>query len=643
VKFRARRKSQSIPQIEPRITLLSAIVVAVLSLFVMRLYYLQVLSHDELSRLADRNRIRIHRVRAPRGLVFDRKHRPLVETQPSFDAVLVPEDTDNLPQVVAHLENYLGQDGVVERVASAEEQGRPPYEPITVKERLDWPQVVALEAHQLELPGVSLEITPARRYPYGELAAHLLGYTGEVSRREMERSGGYRMGDEIGKFGLERVLEGDLRGVAGGQEIEVDAVGRRLRVLRAIPDQPGASVVLTIDLDLQMAAEQAMGARAGALVALDTNSGEILALVSKPAFNTDVFGRRVDRAQWKQLATDPKHPLTDRATQGIYPPGSTFKILDAIAGLHEGTLNDSSSYHCPGGLWYGNRTYRCWRKQGHGNVGLHRAIVESCDVFFYQTGIRLGVDRIGRWAKLFGLGERTGINLDNEKSGLIPTSEWKRKRFHEKWYPAETLSVAIGQGYVSVTPLQMAQFAAMVANGGVRYRPQFLKMVEAPDGGVARFNSPVVEERLKLDPEIMQFVRDAMADVVNGPGGTGSRSRLRGAIVAGKTGTAQVVGQAAAAASGKLPEHLDDHAWFIAFAPKDNAQIAIACVIENGGHGGSAAAPVVGQVLERYFQLYPPAGGEPVTLASRPTPIAAPAATAATSAIHPASTDDAGD
>jgi penicillin-binding protein 2 len=643
VKFRARRKNQSIPQIEPRITLLSAIVVAVLSLFVMRLYYLQVLSHDELSRLADRNRIRIHRVRAPRGLVFDRKHRPLVDTQPSFDAVLVPEDTDNLPEVVEHLENYLGQDGVVERVASAEEQGRPPYEPITVKERLDWPQVVALEAHQLELPGVSLEITPARRYLYGELAAHLLGYTGEVSRREMERNGGYRMGDEIGKFGLERVLEPDLRGVAGGQEIEVDAVGRRLRVLREIPDQPGASVVLTIDLDLQMAAEDAMGDRAGALVALDPNSGEILALVSKPAFSPDVFGRRVDRAEWKKLATDPKHPLTDRATQGIYPPGSTFKILDAIAGLHEGTLNDSSSYHCPGGLWYGNRTYRCWRKQGHGNVGLHRAIVESCDVFFYHTGIKLGVDRIGRWAKMFGLGEKTGINLDNEKTGLIPTSEWKRKRFHEKWYPAETLSVAIGQGYVSVTPLQMAQFAAMVANGGVRYKPQFLKMVEAPDGGVARFNSPVVEERLKLDPEIMQFVRDAMADVVNGPGGTGSRSRLRGAIVAGKTGTAQVVGQAAAAASGKLPEHLDDHAWFIAFAPKDNAQIAIACVIENGGHGGSTAAPVVGQVLERYFQLYPPAGGEPVTLASRPTPIPAPAAAAATSAIHPAGADDAGD
>jgi penicillin-binding protein 2 len=233
--------------------------------------------------------------------------------------------------------------------------------------------------------------------------------------------------------------------------------------------------------------------------------------------------------------------------------------------------------------------------------------------------------------------------LDNEKSGLIPTSEWKRNRFHEKWYPAETLSVAIGQGYVTVTPLQMAQFTAMVANGGVRYKPQFLKMVEAPDGGVARFNSPVVEERLKLDPEIMQFVRDAMADVVNGLGGTGSRSRLRGAIVAGKTGTPQMVGQAAAEASGKLPEHQDDHEWFIAFAPKGNAQIAIACVIENGGHGGAAAAPVVGQVLERYFQLYPPAGGEPVTLASRPTPIPAPAAAAAISAIHPAGADDAGD
>ncbi len=643
MKFRPRRKSQAIPQIEPPIALLSALVVAVLSLFAVRLYYLQILRHEDLSRLADRNRIRIHRVRAPRGLVFDRKHRPLVETQPSFDAVLVPEDADHLPEVVDRLERYLGHDGVVEHVASAQEQGRPPYEPITVKEGLDWQQVVALEAHQLDLPGVSLEITPARRYLYGNLAAHLLGYTGEVNRAEMEHREGYRMGDEIGKFGLERVLEPYLRGAAGGQEIEVDAVGRRLRVLREIPDRPGASTVLTIDLDLQMAAEQALGDRAGALVALDPNSGEILALVSKPSFNPGVFGRRVDRAEWRKLSADPRHPLTDRATQGTYPPGSTFKVLDAIAGLHEGTLTDASSYYCPGGLWYGNRTYRCWRKQGHGTVGLHRAIVESCDVFFYHTGIRLGVDRIGQWAKMFGLGGKTGIELDNEKPGLIPTSEWKRKRFKEKWYPAETLSVAIGQGYVSVTPLQMAQFAAMVANGGVRYKPQFVKLIEAPDRGVVKFSSPIVEQRLTLDPQVMSMVRDAMADVVNGPGGTGSRSRLRGVIVAGKTGTAQVVGQKAMPASGKLPEHLDDHAWFIAFAPKDRAQIAIACVIENGGHGGSTAAPVVGQVLERYFQLYPPEGGAPVTLASRRAATASSATTATAAAVPPAGTFDAWD
>jgi penicillin-binding protein 2 len=608
VKARRQRKTEPVPRLEPRIALLTAVMMAVFAVFALRLYYLQILRHEELARLADRNRIRLLRIRAPRGLVFDRKHRPLVDTQPSFDAVLVPEDADKLPEVVERLERHLGSDGVIERVAAAEETGRPPFEPIRVKERLDWRQVVALEAHQLELPGVSLEITPARRYIYGDLAAHLLGYTGEVSRAEIERYGGYRMGDEIGKFGLERVFETYLRGTAGGQEIEVDSVGRRLRVMRELPDQPGASVMLTIDLDVQLAAEEALGDRAGAVAALDPNTGEIIAFVSKPAFNPDVFGRRVDRAEWRRLATDPKHPLTDRVIQGIYPPGSTFKIVVALAGLHEGTLTPSTSYYCGGGLWYGNRTYRCWKKGGHGHVSFRRAIVESCDVFFYQAGIRLGVDRIARWATTLGLGRKTGIELHTEKAGLIPTSDWKRRRFGEKWYPAETLSVAIGQGYVSTTPLQMAQLAALVANGGTRYRPQFVKQVEAPGGGVLRFFPPVAEEHLTLDPTALALVRDAMAHVVNGPGGTGSRARLGGIEVAGKTGTSQVVGQKSMPASGKLPAHLEDHAWFIAFAPKENPQIAIAALVENGGGGGAVAAPVVGAVLKRYFELYPPPG-----------------------------------
>jgi penicillin-binding protein 2 len=609
-KFYRRKTNRPVPRLEPRIALLSIIMMGAMAIVGIRLYYLQVIKNPELSELADRNRIRIRRVAAPRGLVYDRRHRPLVDTHPSFNAVLVPEDSDNISQTIERLEKLLGEDGVADKLAAAEDAGRPEYEPVTVEERLDWPQVVALETHQLELPGVSLEITPARHYLYGSLAAHLLGYVGEVDKNDLTKAD-YHMGDEIGKFGLERGWEPFLRGEAGGQEIEVDSVGRRLRVLKEIPDRPGQSVVLTLDLDTQMAAEQAMQGKNGALVALDPNNGDILAMVSHPNFDPDVFGAGVKAAEWRKLMADPDHPLQDRVIQGIYPPGSTFKIVDSIAGLEEHTLSPDTSYHCAGGLWYGGRTYHCWRKQGHGTIELHRAIVASCDVYFYEVGEHLGIDRLSHWAHLLGLGEKSGIALDNEKAGVMPSSAWKQRRFHERWYPAETLSVAIGQGYVATTPLQMAQVAAIVANGGVRYKPQFVREIEGLDGNPTRTYPPVIEQRLSIDPDALQTVRDAMADVVNSAGGTAHKAKLDNIIVCGKTGTAQVVGDKAAhVESGtdedKIPYKYRDNGWFIAFAPKDHPQIAIACIIEHGGHGGSSAAPVVHDVMQRFFQVNPP-------------------------------------
>ena len=607
-KFRA-RQNRPVPKLEPRIAVVTAIMITMLALVSVRLYHLQVMQHQELSELADRNRIRLHRVPAPRGLVFDRKHRPLVDTQPTFDAEIVPEDSTNLSETIERLEGYLGEDHVADKIAAADEEGRPPYEPVLVEERLDWPKVVALEAHQLDLPGVSLEITPGRHYLFGRLAAHLLGYVGEVSRDDLIKLTAYHMGDEIGKFGLERGWEPYLRGQAGGQEVEVDAVGRRLRVLKEIPDTPGESVVLTVDLDLQQVAEQAMQGKNGALVALDPNNGEILAMVSHPAFDPDVFGAGVRSADWHTLMSDPDHPLQNRVIQGTYPAGSTFKILDSIAGLQEGTLHEDTTYSCGGGIWFGGREYHCWRKHGHGTIALHNAIVRSCDVYFYNTGQRLGVDKLAHWGNLFGFGKKTGIDLDNEKAGVMPSSAWKQKRFHERWYPAETLSVAIGQGYVAVTPLQLAQFAAMVANGGVRYQPQFVKGIEGIDGGVAKAYPPIVEERVDISPETLQIVRDAMADVVNGAGGTAHKAALPGITVCAKTGTAQVVGNKGSLVAGededKMPEKYRDHAWLIAFAPKEHPQIAIACLVEHGGHGGSASAPAVHDVMQRFFQLYP--------------------------------------
>jgi penicillin-binding protein 2 len=617
-KFKRREKNRSVPKLAPRIAGLMAIIVAVVITAALRLYYLQIIDHHRLAEEADNNRIRIVPMPALRGLVFDRRHRPLVDTKPSFDAVIVPEDTPNLDGTVSRLEKLLGQNGFAKKIDDAEDdENRSEYTPVILDERLDWPQVIALETHQLELPGVSLQVTPRRHYLYDSLAAHLLGYVGEVTVKDLNRLPDYRMGDDIGKFGLERSWEGTLRGDSGGQEIEVDSIGRRLRMLREIPERPGNSVVMTIDLDLQRVAEDAIGERSGALVAIDPNTGYVLAMASHPAFNPNLFAGGIPAPAWRELTTDPSHPLENRATQGMYPPGSTFKVVDSLAGLMDRTLTTSTSYNCPGGIWFGNREYRCWRKQGHGNVTFHRGLVESCDVFFYDVGQRLGVDRIAAWAHALGLGKKTGIDLDNEKAGTIPSTQWKEHRFHERWYPAETLSVAIGQGYVSVTPIQLAELAAEVANGGTFYKPQFVKQIDALDGSMVKAFPPVVESETRIDPQVLDEVRSAMGDVVNAPDGTGHAAKIDGIIVAGKTGTAQVVKEAQGARTKEtaLPDKYRDHGWFMAFAPRDHPKIAIACIIEHSGHGGSSAAPVVKAVMQKYFELNPIQG---VTLPASP-------------------------
>ncbi len=602
-RFTRREKNRSVPKLGPRIAGLMVLIVAVLITAALRLYYLQVIRHHDLAELADRNRIRIQRLPALRGLVFDRHLRPLVDTKPSFDAVIVPEDSPDVATTVTRLEKLIGPNNMAKKIDDADDEGRPEFEPVVVDERMDWSQVVALETHQLELPGVSLQVTPRRHYLYDSLAAHLLGYVGEVTVKDLNRLPDYRMGDDIGKFGLERSWESTLRGDSGGQEIEVDSVGRRLRLLREIPERPGNSVVMTIDLDLQRVAEDGIGARAGSLVAIDPNTGYILAMASHPAYNPNIFTGGIQSSAWHELVTDPSHPLENRSIQGIYPPGSTFKVVDSIAGLMDRTLTPSTSYFCPGGLYFGNREYRCWRKQGHGNIVFHRAIVESCDVFFYDGGQHLGGDRIAAWAHALGFGKKTGIDLDNEKAGTIPSSEWKQRRYHERWYPAETLSVAIGQGYVAVTPIQLAELAAEVANGGTLYKPQFVKQIDALDGSVVKTFPPIVENQTRIDPQVLEELRSAMADVVAAPNGTGKSARIDGITVAGKTGTAQVVKEAQGARTKEtaLSAKNRDHGWFIAFAPVDHPKIAIACIIEHSGHGGSTAGPVVKAVMEKYF------------------------------------------
>jgi len=574
------------------------------SVLLAQLWILQILQGREMRTLSEENRIRLRRVEATRGPVLDRFGRTLIDSRASFDAMIVPEDARHLESTTEVLAQLLKQGAAQTQAILDQAAGRPAFQEILVKRDLEWDEIVALETHQLELPGVSLRITPRRSYPYGSLLAHTLGYVGEVGKQEVERDWRYRSGDLVGKSGVEREWESELRGIPGGQQIEVDALGRELRVLSEVEAVPGNTLVLSVDLDLQRAAEDAMGEHLGSVVVLDPRSGEVLALVNRPSFDPNLFVHGIHGADWRGLTEDPRHPLNDRATQGQYPPGSTFKIIMAAAALEEGIINPFTRISCGGGFWFGNRNFRCWKKGGHGSVAVHQALVQSCDVFFYQVGQRLGIEAIAQYARAFGLGLPTGIGLEHEKAGTVPDPAWKRRRFRAPWYAGETVSVSIGQGYVTTTPIQMAQVIAAVATGK-RLRPRLVRRIESPTGEVVREIEPEEIGTLPLRGTTLLQLRSALADVVNTPGGTGKNARLPNVTVAGKTGTSQVVqfGEKRPK-SADLPWHQRDHAWFVAYASVDDPEIAVAALVEHAeGGGGAVAAPIARTVIAAYYRL----------------------------------------
>ncbi|MFN8625468.1 MAG: penicillin-binding protein 2 [Candidatus Binatia bacterium] len=574
------------------------------ALLLARLWTLQILHGEDMRILSENNRIRLHRVQATRGTVLDRFGRVLVDSRPSFDGVLVPEDARDVRTTVENLAQLLGQDAADMHGLLTQVSARPPFEGITIRRDLSWEEMVALETHQLDLPGVSLQMTSRRSYPLEERLAHLVGYVGEASEQDLQVDPRNRLGDLIGKVGLEKRLESYLRGVDGGQQIEVDAVGRKLRVLREVEEAPGDTVTMTIDRDLQETAWQAMGDHDGSVVALDPNTGEILALVNRPSYDPNLFARGIRRGEWRALLTDKRHPLNNRAVQGQYPPGSTFKIIVATAALEEGVVNPFTRIHCPGGMQFGNHYFRCWRKGGHGSVNLHDALVQSCDVFFYQVAQRLGIDTIARYARFYGLGLPTGIDLEHEKPGTIPDTAWKRRRFNQPWYAGETLSVGIGQGYVTTTPLQMANAVSMAAVGK-RFRPHYVKNIATPDRTIVRTETPELVATLNVRDTTLMQIREGLRDVVNAPNGTGKNARLNGILAAGKTGTSQVVKMGEKRVkSSEVPWQERDHAWFVTYAPVDAPEIAVATLVEHAeGGGGAVAAPIARQVMQAYFDL----------------------------------------
>jgi len=584
------------------------VVLLAFAILIIRLLYLQVVEGKEYRRLSEINSIRLHDIDAPRGLVFDRHHHMLVDNRPSFNLHIVLKDAKPLDATLDKLSGLIEETAaeLAQRIRKNKKRGA--YTPILIKEDIGRDLLATIEVYKFDLPGVVVSVSPRRHYLYKTTSAHLLGYVGEISAGELAKQvyAGLKGGDYIGKFGIEKAYEEVLRGLRGGRQVEVNAMGQVVSVLNTVPAVAGRNIVLTIDRALQRTAEQLLDGKAGAAVAIDPRNGEVLAMVSAPTFDPNWFVSGMSREQWQSLIGNPFRPLENKAIQAEYPPASTYKIVTAMAGLEEGVIDANTTMFCPGHYAFGNRVYRCWRKAGHGEVDVVKALAQSCDVFFYQVGEALGVDVLARYAKACGLGELAGINLDRESRGLVPTKAWKRKRLGTSWQAGETLSVAIGQGFDLVTPLQMAVLTAAVGNEGIKYRPHLIKEIQTTgtgEEGQENIQPPAAQDKLPFSPETLAIAHQGLKDVVNHPRGTAYQARLKQLEFSGKTGTAQVVSRSVVEGleEDQIKDMFKDHAWFVAYAPSENPQIAVAVIVEHGEHGSSAAAPIASKIIETYI------------------------------------------
>ncbi len=581
------------------------LIIFFIAVIISRLWFLQIHSGSKYRELADNNRVRMLDIVAPRGNILDAEGRSVITNRPSFNIVWVKEDSPDPDEIIKKLSRILDEEIAVLLKRVRESLDRPRHVPILMKEDVDWKTLVYIENNHYDLPGVRIDVLPRRDYLFEDLASHMIGYTGEINQEELEakKRENYQAGDQIGKRGFEKLYEDELRGDKGTLYLEVDAHGFEQKQLKGKEPLPGNDLQLTIDLDLQLEAENAMAGRAGAVVAMDVNSGRILAFASAPPLHLEDFVGGISTKNWQALLDDIKRPLVHKTIQGQYPPGSTYKVVTALAGLSRGVINANTVYYCSGSMFFGNRRYGCWKEGGHGPVSLHRALAESCDVYFYQVGLKVGVDSLAEFANRLGLGHRTGIPFEYEKSGLIPTANWKKLAKNEPWQEGETLSIAIGQGFNLVTPLQVTQMTAALANGGKLYRPFLVEKIIDPEGLVLSEFQPEMDVELVGLDRYLQMIRKGLVGAVNDRHGTGREARLKGITVGGKTGTAQVVTleKFQAVKEEDVPYKHRDHAWFTSFAPAEKPEIAVTVLVEHGGHGGSAAAPVAKKVLAKYF------------------------------------------
>jgi penicillin-binding protein 2 len=591
-------------KVQTRIRIAYFLALLAFTLLFLRLWLLQVIEGDTYRRLSENNRIRTQIIKSPRGCILDANRKVLASNRPSFDICLVPQETRHAAEVLQDLATLVQCDVLQLQQKARQARGRPPYEPVKLLADVSRDVLALVLTHKLDLPGIIVETNPVRHYPSAILACHLLGHLGEINLRQLQSPAftGYKPGTFIGKAGVEQMMEQELRGTDGGYQAEVDATGYKVNIMGRVDPIPADNVILTINADLQQVAEDALAGKTGAIAAVDPRDGRILAMVSSPPFDPNLFSRSISASEWGELINNPSRPLMNRCIQTMQPPGSTYKLITAAAALGESAITPQSSFFCGGSLTFGSRPYRCWRKSGHGTVALERGIVESCDVYFYQLGILLGPDRLSRYARGFGLGELTGTGLSEEKKGLIPTSDWYQRRYGIPWQRGESLSIAIGQGANLVTPLQLVMAYASLSNGGTVYQPFFIERVETADGKLVKQFSPQVRGRLPLASETITYLKECLFKVVNTPSGTGTRAQIPGRDVCGKTGTAQVINLGRDSRSPRDSD-LQDHAWFVAFAPKDDPRIAVAVFVEHGGHGGSASAPLAHTIISRFFEL----------------------------------------
>jgi penicillin-binding protein 2 len=595
-------------RLNTRIHLIHAFFGAVFVIYLMSFWYLQVVRSDYYRRLSDNNRLRRVTLLPLRGLITGAEHRVLANNRIAFNIRLDRDKVSDLEAFLPDLSRILGMSVETLRNRLAKYRNRPAFEPVILKEDVDLAEAAYLESRRLEWPMLSVEVESRRSYLHGPLAAHALGYVGEVSdeRIKSEAAGAYEPGEIVGKAGIERTYDADLRGQKGWKQVVVNSLGREIEeVQEGRKPSPGRALGLTLDLDLQAVLETAFADEAGSAVFLDPASGDVLAMISRPAFDPNVFATRFSQDTWEGLVKDPRNPLQNRASMSKFAPGSVFKIVLAIAALEEGVATPARTDFCSGAWRFGDKTYQCWaiRKGGHGALAMREAIVHSCNVYFYRLGNELGIERITRWAHALGFGQPTGIDLPHEEGGTVPDPAWKQRAIPRDpaWHPGETISVSIGQGALEVTPVQMAAFAATLGNGGMVRRPRLIRSREIREGVEEVNRDPATIRSVPLQARTLQVVKDAMWGVVNELG-TGARARIAGRDVCAKTGTAQVYRASRDIDADELPKEKRDHAWFVGFAPKEEPQIAWAVFVQNGGHGGTTAAPIARAVLEKFFE-----------------------------------------